>query len=507
MIPSLELHGPNRLVSASVPASTAAPARPSGPTMHSGAGIAAVSLDGGRGMVIMPDRVGTFGTRARVFQPDPSLRLGSAEFERILDRETRSIARPGNRVKLLPDGKSAFAARDQLFADAQRGETIHQQTFVSNNDRTGWKNAEQMRNHTLLGAARHIFDPIGSWKAVRDDRRIFDFMRAGGVEVAEVDGKTHELLRNLNNRNHQKMLMLGMRRAIVGGANIGDMYANNGVAGTGFEGEQVKGEMPRLKIVGWEMPYKLVEWRGWFRRERVTTYKQPWHDVDFLIEGPVIADLQRTFFRNWEACGFKANPLTVADMTNPMLVPMHDDGISVRYIEHRPREDRDDHITAALVRHIDAAQDNVFIETPYFSPPPALRDALTRAARRGVPVTVLTNSREAVNHKMAYDTGHGMYREMIEAGVAIHEKASMVHAKLMTVDDRVTLGGSANFNGRSRYCDAETLLVMNDEGLTIETRTMIEEQLERTKRMTLDDLGGAVQAVRSFFWGLLRKNT
>ena len=61
-----------------------------------------------------------------------------------------------------------------------------------------------------------------------------------------------------NYRNHQKLLILGTRRAIVGGINIGDMYANGGVPGAGTEGTIENGH-GQLKIVGWEKPYKLVD--------------------------------------------------------------------------------------------------------------------------------------------------------------------------------------------------------------------------------------------------------
>ena len=71
---------------------------------------------------------------------------------------------------------------------------------------------------------------------------------------------------------------------------------------------------------------------------------------------------------------------------------------------------------------------------------------------------------------------------------------------------KVTLGGSANMNGRTRYCDAETLIVMNDEALAEQTRAVIEAQYERCTLVTSDMLGGFISGVRDFFGALVRKS-
>lgn len=460
-----------------------------------------VMLDVYAGASVMADRGELYLPRIRALGRNPTPALGTPEFEKLLDVETQSIARAGNRVTLLENGKRAYDARDALFASAKPGEVIHQQTFVSSSDATGWRNAKQMIRHARIGPARHVFDPIGSFRAVRK-RRLFDFMRKGRVEVAQLNDTLGSYLMSVNRLNHQKMLLLGNRKAIVGGINIGDMYANSGVPGNGVEGVREGGEKPRFKIIGWEKPYRLIDFRGWLRRTKITTYKQPWHDMDFLVEGPVVADLQRAFIRTWLQSGRTMDPAVIADLTTP--VPAYDDGVSVRFIDHRPIQDRDDYITAAIVRHIEAANDSIVIENPYFSPPRVIRDALCAAARKGVRVSVLTNSREAINHKIAYDAGHGMYRELLAAGVRILEKSPMVHGKFIVVDDKVTLGGSANLNGRTRHKDAETLIVVNSEALAKQTRAVIEAQYERCVEAKPD--AGIVQSARDLWASLIRKS-
>jgi len=67
----------------------------------------------------------------------------------------------------------------------------------------------------------HLFDP-SLWRLVRDTRRMFDGMRAGGVEV-RFTNPVGFLLRRFPQRNHKKLALVDGRVAYIGGINFADL--------------------------------------------------------------------------------------------------------------------------------------------------------------------------------------------------------------------------------------------------------------------------------------------
>jgi len=58
------------------------------------------------------------------------------------------------------------------------------------------------------------------------------------------------------------------------------------------------------------------------------------------------------------------------------------------------------------------------------------------------------------------------YDELTSAGVHIHQYGpAMLHAKLLVIDDRVAMVGSANFDNRSLALNFEVMAVLYDVGL------------------------------------------
>lgn len=414
-------------------------------------------------------------------RPIHHLGLGSAAFEALLDAETGTVARGGNHVQVLPNGRVAFEARDDVSGMAEIGEVLHQQTFVSRDDATGWDNADLMMRHAQKGPARHMYDTVGSGDAIRNGGLIFKAMMAAGVEVEALGGRLWDVFRQ-NNRWHDKTFILGVRAGVLGGINIGDEYRNQGTPGSGLAGE-----LGALRIIGRDKPVRLISYKGFFFKRPVIKLVQPWHDMDFLVQGPVVTDMQRSYIKTWKVRGRDIPLEQTAELTDPTRAPFFNEkagGCSVRFIEHRPRESSEDKITRAWIRIIDAAQKSVVIESPYFSPPEDLLAALKRAADRGLDVTVLTCGERDIDFNVAYQAGAALHGELIDAGVKIFEASVMVHAKALVADTHYVCGGSPNMNGRSRFCDSESMVVIDNSTVARETQAAIEEQMARANEVT-----------------------
>ena len=445
------------------------------------AGPLGVMLNPVSGGSVLSDR-STLGLRMRemtgiesipVLQPVLGLKLGSPELEALLDRETKSVARPGNLVEVLPHGQRAFEARGDIAAMARPGESLHQQTFVNRNDGVGWRNARMMMQHARnVGPARHIYDAVGSEDAVGAGTDMFRLMARAGVEVEAVGDGPDDWMRHVF-RWHEKLFLLHNHVGILGGINLTSECG--GVPGAD------------------NRRFKLIRLAGLpFMKKPIVSVGEPWHDMDFMIRGPVVADMQYAFTRTWLERGHHIPDDLLRELTDPYAIAPHiGGGRKVRFIQHRPWEDGDDYITAAWVRLIDATEGPIHIENPYFSPPQPVLDALKRAVARGYPVTVLTSAVETIDFKIAYHAGSPLHEELIRAGVRIFVRSPMVHAKVMTLAGKYTVGGSANMNGRSRFRDTESVVVIECENVTKQCEDTIKNLLDSARELTLESLASA----------------
>ena len=332
--------------------------------------------------------------------------------------------REGNRSQLLFDGVESFEARKRLILSAT--DSVYLQTFIFDDDATGWETARLLAQRAQEGLdVRVIFDGFGSNRA---DNEIFEFMRASGVKVEEYGDPLRQFW-DLNDRWHEKHLIVDNQIAIEGGMNIANEYA---LGGSG----------------------KLVFSRG-------PEAEMGWRDLDVQVEGPVVADIAQGFYKNWEELTGNAERRAPVDAT---VMERFEDGSQVRFVQHRPDEDGDQNTKALYLQAIRSATDSIVIENAYFLPPAELRNALINAANRGVTVKIMTNSRETNDMGPVSDASRYYYDDLVEAGAQVFEKQdATLHSKTMTVDSKFSIIGSVNLNGRSQWRDSESVVAVSSE--------------------------------------------
>jgi cardiolipin synthase len=139
--------------------------------------------------------------------------------------------------------------------------------------------------------------------------------------------------------------------------------------------------------------------------------------------------------------------------------------IRARVVQLHPSgEPPEDHVLQLYLHAIRAATKSITIENAYFVPPPALREALVDASRRGVKVRVLTNSKESSDMGFVVDAARYFYDELLEAGVEIHEqRGGTLHSKTASFDGQYAIIGSYNLNGRSAGLDTENVVAIRDD--------------------------------------------
>lgn len=142
--------------------------------------------------------------------------------------------------------------------------------------------------------------------------------------------------------------------------------------------------------------------------------------------------------------------------------------------------------------------------SPYFVPTESGTKALTDAAKRGIDITIVTNSL-ASNDVFAVHGWYAKYREdLVKAGIKLWEvKASAkikskwsltgssrasLHAKLMMIDENKLFVGSMNWDPRSAELNTEMAVVIEQPEYVQKQQTVLPEQLkENAYKVVLKD--------------------
>ena len=324
--------------------------------------------------------------------------------QRMLSSSGAPPPASGNRIELLASGEDAFAALLALTDGAKR--SIEVAMFILAADETGRPFLEHLTEKAKQGVSvRLLLDSAFGFRV--DRKRLGALERAGG-KVAWFMPVIHLPFRgHANLRNHRKIVIADGRAAIVGGMNVAREY----MGPTPFAGR--------------------------------------WRDLSLRLEGPAVADVADVFASDWE---FAAKETLDPARNDKPLGHSPDKGVA-QVVASGP-DSASDLIYDALLSAVFEAQSRLWIATPYFVPDEALARALVLARRRGVDVRVLVPRKS--NHLFADLAGASYLRQVHDAGGKILcFEPGMMHAKVVIVDERIGVVGSANMDMRSLFLDYE----------------------------------------------------
>lgn len=150
-----------------------------------------------------------------------------------------------------------------------------------------------------------------------------------------------------------------------------------------------------------------------------------------------------------------------------------------------------------------SATANLEIISPYFIPGNAGAAQLIDLTKKGVKVSVLTNSLAATDVTAVHGAYARCRRPLLEGGVRLFElkpydehhrhslfgsRNARLHTKAFTVDDRLGFVGSMNFDPRSVSLNTEMGVIFEHEGLVREIRKIFasETSLRKSYRIGLE---------------------
>jgi len=342
----------------------------------------------------------------------------------------------GNRVEPLINGDQAFPA--MLAAIAEARESVTLLTYIFDHDRTGLEFHQALAAAHRRGVAvRVLIDAVGS----RYGRpSMVATLRQAGVPVAAfLPPRLARLYRYINLRNHRKILVADGRIGFMGGMNL----------------------------------------REGHRLERRPSH--PAQCLHFRVEGPVVAELQRTFAMDW---AFTTGEILVGDTWFPELPTQGD--VLARGVPAGPDGDLD-HLAEILLGALQVARDRVGIVTPYFLPDEVLLRGLQAAAMRGVRVDIVVPARS--NLPIIDWAMMPQWHGLVAKGCRVHRSpAPFDHTKLLVVDGQWSLVGSTNWDARSLRLNFEYNLEGYDPVLAGRLERLVDERIARATRVTLDAL-------------------
>jgi cardiolipin synthase len=210
--------------------------------------------------------------------------------------------------------------------------------------------------------------------------------------------------------------------------------------------------------------------------------RQPeeWRDTVVRVEGPVVLQMQRLFLEDW-----LYSTGEFLDGEGQFPVARQPGSVKAQAVG----SSRTSQLSLAKLQYylpIQAARSRVWIENAYFLPDDDFQTALAAAARRGVDVRIVVPGKHTDARAVRYG-GRGIYRKLLDAGVRIYEfQPTMLHSKVMLVDDIWCSIGSINFTGRSMKSNAEANVALYDPGFAALVRGSIESDMARSEEITLD---------------------
>ncbi|MEM9554582.1 MAG: cardiolipin synthase [Acidobacteriota bacterium] len=336
-------------------------------------------------------------------------------------------------VEIIQNG----AFFDRLLRDiAAARHSIHLEVYVWWRGEICERVADALSRRAREGIeVRLLVDAVGTRKM---DDALDAQMREAGCRVARYHGFRLRTIGRLNKRDHRKAAIFDGRIAYVFGQGIAQ------------------------------------EWVGDARDA------SEWRDTATRLRGPIVHHMQGAFAKQW----MEETEEVIADLDYfPTLEPA---GVArAQLVASSPRGGVSQ-VSLLYRLMIASTSRELWIQNPYFVPDPGLRHLLIDAARRGVDVRVMVPDSENDSWLVRH-AARQTFDELLAGGVRLwlyHH--TLLHQKIMLIDDVWAHIGSTNFDERSLDINAELSLGILDKSVVATLRAAWDDDLAGAVELDLD---------------------
>jgi cardiolipin synthase len=345
-----------------------------------------------------------------------------------------------NQYRLLVNGEEKFPEVLKTLGTARHH--IHMEYYAWENDIRGNEIKELLIQKVAEGVkVRVIYDAYASRKIKNN---IVRELKAAGAEVHPIIRvKLKQFANRINHRDHRKIIVVDGTTGFVGGINVSDRYDNS--IDTGLY----------------------------------------WRDTHVRIAGPGVANLQRHFLINWNAC--QTEQLDVNEELFPKEVnpPEQDIAAMSQVMAGGPIYSMS-RIMLTYARLFALARQKLYITNPYFIPNETILDTLKQAAKSGVDVRLLLPLKS--DSAIVGAASRFYFQELLQAGVRIFlYKKGFVHAKTVVADGMVSIVGTANMDIRSFDLNFEIMPVIYGKDFAMEVEGAFLNDLDESIEFSFSD--------------------
>ena len=355
-----------------------------------------------------------------------------------------------SQVKIYTDGNDKFT--DLISAIKGAHDHIHLEYYIWRDDRLSHEMRDALTGRARAGVeVRLLCDGLG---CARLPRNFFNELKKSGGEVAFFFPSVIRFLNlRANFRNHRKIAVIDGKTSFVGGFNIGDEYLG-----------------------------KVKKW-GY------------WRDAAVRIEGTAALACQLRFFLDWNYA-VKEQRLDFEEHYFPSIlipsgVPVQivsdtpvPSGVPVQIVSGGP-DTYWNPIKESYLKMISAAEETIYLQTPYFVPDESVIDALRIAALSGLDVRIMFPNRP--DHPFVYWATYSYIGQLLDSGVRAYTYDNgFLHAKTIVVDEIAASVGSANWDVRSFRLNFETNAMMYDETIARSLKNAFIKDLDVCSEVTAE---------------------
>jgi cardiolipin synthase A/B len=203
------------------------------------------------------------------------------------------------------------------------------------------------------------------------------------------------------------------------------------------------------------------------------TLPAPRWDFAVQVRGPLVARIEQEVKVQWARLGKMGLLKRIGlyrEMRKKGLIAADNPVMAAFVVRDNLRNRRT--IQRAYLQALGRAKRSVLLANPYFAPGRKLREALARAAQRGVDVTLLIGVGE---FWLQDAVAHSFYPKLLASGVKVIEyRKTQLHAKVAVIDDDWATVGSSNCDGLSLFLNQEANIVVKDALFAQSLRAHIE---------------------------------
>jgi len=341
----------------------------------------------------------------------------------------------GNRIKVLKNGNEIFPPMLQAIRQAKK--SILFETYVYWSGEIADTFAEALSAKAREGVVtRVLLDAHGSAPM---SSKLIKRMKQAGVKVR----KLHPLgLRfwDFDKRTHRKILVCDQQIGFTGGVGIAS------------------------------------EWEGDARDAT------EWRETHFQIEGRAVLGLSGAFWNNWIDIDGEYIPESI------QVGPSSVRGDALALVARSSPATHQSEMELIFESLLTLASKKITLTTPYFNIREKSIQLLRRKAKDGVQIEILLPG-DHIDKSFELLVAEECMGPLLEAGIVIRRyQRSMIHSKIIRIDDDITCVGSPNFNQRSRKKDFEVAVIAIDQDLAQTLDHQYEEDIQLSTKLSKGDL-------------------